>query len=147
MKAWSRVVSPLPSVLEEETFSLFLLFRFLLTAHCSCFSRPAQRRQRQRRLAQNVNDVIRGLNWMAGYATYGDGPDSAMQHMVVRRLEGLVFDQKPILRPPTPEAALLAMLSSRSLHDVTGSHENLVSYTPELVSILDDLRGIISLER
>lgn len=114
-----------------------------------------RRRQRIQHMTENVNTVIRSMNWLAGCkndrgSKIGAFPDdspsvpcSQMQEEVLARLEGLVHDQKPSGAKPVPQAAeaLRELLRGASPYDGQSSNECLASYKAELVSVPDDTRG------
>ena len=105
--------------------------------------RVQQRRERIRRAAENINEAIDSVNWLAGVPAADVSLSSAspMQRQSVLRVEGLVFSQKPSGSIETCEAALSALLKGGSPYDLGVSHETLASYRSELVSIPSDISG------
>ena len=94
-------------------------------------------------MTNNINTVIRSLNWLAGCKDSPSIPYSQMQEDVLARLEGLVYDQKPSGAGliPDAEGALRELLRGSSPYDGQGSNECLASYKAELVSVPSDTRG------
>ena len=107
----------------------------------------SRRRKRIQHHTENLNAVIRSLNWLAGCKESDVIPGGQMQEDVVARLDGLVFDQKPsgVNATLTSEGALRELLRGSSPYDGHGANECLASYKAELVSVPSDTRGCPSL--
>ena len=107
----------------------------------------SRRRKRIQHHTENLNAVIRSLNWLAGCKESDVIPGGQMQEDVVTRLDGLVFDQKPsgVNATLTSEGALRELLRGSSPNDGHGANECLASYKAELVSVPGDTRGCPSL--
>lgn len=107
----------------------------------------SRRRKRIQHHTENLNAVIRSLNWLAGCKESDVIPGGQMQEDVVTRLDGLVFDQKPsgVNATLTSEGALRELLRGSSPYDGHGANECLASYKAELVTIFGDTRGCPSL--
>lgn len=104
----------------------------------------SRRRKRIQHHTENLNAVIRSLNWLAGCKESDVIPGGQMQDDVVARLDGLVFDQKPsgVNATLTSEGALRELLRGSSPYDGHGANECLASYKAELVSVPSDTRGL-----
>ena len=105
--------------------------------------RVQQRRDRIRKAAENINEAIDSVNWLAGVSTADVSLSSAspMQRQSVLRVEGLISSQKPSGSIETCEAALSELLKGGSPYDLGVAHETLASYRSELVSIPSDISG------
>ena len=110
-----------------------------------------QRRDRIHKIAENCNEAIRGLNWLAGCFDHEElvldvDPCSEMQRQVLMRVDGLVRDQKPSGILDKPEAALRSLLKGGTPYDMGVSSETLAPYQADLVSIPHDVHGCPLLE-
>eukprot|EP00435_Cladocopium_sp_Y103_P068349 s90_g31.t1 len=101
----------------------------------------AKRRNRICRVVENSNTAIRALNWLAGCRTDDSNQCSGMQQMVLARVDGLVFGQKPSGVVPSPQEALKALLRGSGPYDWSSPNETLASYRSELVSMPADITG------
>lgn len=99
-----------------------------------------RRRLRLRRIYQDCNEVVDGLNWMAGCREEpsADRPVSLMHEEVLARVEGLVGDQEPRGALPTAEGALSALLHGSSPYDWKPSNETLASFQIDILSVPGD---------
>ena len=122
------------------------------------FARPAdkvgcchsvqQRRGRIQRILDDCNEMIWGLNWLAGYRQAQDEQTlvSPMQAKALSRVEGLAFSQKPSGDEcQRPEEALKALLRGGSPYDMGVINDAVASYRSELVSVPQDCSGCLML--
>ena len=126
---------------------LFPLPLFACPGHKTGVSRPVkQRRHRIRKVTENCNEAIRGLNWLAGCYDYVEKycelqHCSPLHQEVMMRVDGLVRDQKPSGIIDSPEAALRSLLRGGSPYDLAVSSETLAPYRDDLLSVPHDVHG------
>ncbi len=130
-----------PAFSSRRSRSLFPLPLFACPSDKAGVSRCVQRRrQRIQKVVENCNEVIHGLNWMAGYKKPQDESVaiSPMQQQVMSRVDGLTLCQKPSGDVHSPEGALKELLRGGAPYDMGPINDALASYQAELVSLPQD---------
>ena len=101
----------------------------------------------RRRCINEVNETISGLNWLAGAGRrpYAWPVDLAAQSRVAAHVESLVCDRRPTEDAPTPEAALSALLSGKSVYECSSSQTTVAPFREGAVSLPELAGGTASL--
>ena len=105
--------------------------------------KSCQRRSRSRRLLENANDAIRGLNWLAHAGEPQAGaPPSELQARVQARALGQSRLYQPAAATISREAAFQGLLKDHALYCDAGVCPNLATFTTTAnVSMPTDVEG------
>ena len=81
------------------------------------------------------------LNWLSGcgFNSFSPVPPDALQHEVLRHVEGLANAMEPTKEGPSPQECFRTLLRGRGLYDDPG-HVNLAPYQSDAVSLPSQLR-------